>query len=130
MTKIDKDMQASLMAIINKRKKAMMAGEVLNNDLLGILLESNKKEIQENGNNKNVGMSDQEVLEECNAFYLGGQESTSVLLVWTMILLSRYPHWQASARKEVLQVFGNQMPNIDGISRLKIVSIVRLTSLD
>jgi cytochrome P450 len=130
MTKIDKDMQASLMAIINKRKKAMMAGEVLNNDLLGILLESNKKEIQENGNHKNVGMSDQEVLEECNAFYLGGQESTSVLLVWTMILLSRYPHWQASARKEVLQVFGNQMPNIDGISRLKIVSIVRLTSLD
>jgi cytochrome P450 len=130
MTKIDKDMQASLMAIINKRKKAMMAGEVLNNDLLGILLESNKKEIQENGNHKNVGMSDQEVLEECNAFYLGGQESTSVLLVWTMILLSRYPDWQASAREEVLQVFGNQMPNIDGISRLKIVSIVRLTSLD
>jgi cytochrome P450 len=130
MTKIDKDMQASLMAIINKRKKAMMAGEVLNNDLLGILLESNKKEIQENGNNKNVGMSDQEVLEECNAFYLGGQESTSVLLVWTMILLSRYPDWQASAREEVLQVFRNQMPNNDGISRLKIVSIVRLTSLD
>jgi cytochrome P450 len=130
MTKIDKDMQASLMAIINKRKKAMMAGEVLNNDLLGILLESNKKEIQENGNNKNVGMSDQEVLEECNAFYLGGQESTSVLLVWTMILLSRYPDWQASAREEVLQVFGNQMPNNDGISRLKIVSIVWLISLN
>ncbi|WJX67966.1 hypothetical protein P8452_52382 [Trifolium repens] len=124
MTKIDKDMQASLMAIINKRKKAMMAGEVLNNDLLGILLESNKKEIQENGNNKNVGMSDQEVLEECNAFYLGGQESTSVLLVWTMILLSRYPDWQASAREEVLQVFGNQMPNNDGISRLKIVTMI------
>jgi cytochrome P450 len=130
MTKIDKDMQASLMAIINKRKKAMMAGEVLNNDLLGILLESNKKEIQENGNHKNVGMSDQEVLEECNAFYLGGQESTSVLLVWTMILLSRYPDWQASAREEVLQVFGNQMPNNDGISRLKIVSIVWLISLN
>jgi len=130
MTKIDRDIQASLMAIINKRKKTMMAGEVLNNDLLGILLESNQKEIQENGNNKNVGMSDQEVLEECNAFYLGGQESTSVLLVWTMILLSRYPDWQARAREEVLQVFGNQMPNSDGMSRLKIVSITSLISLD
>lgn len=124
MTEIDKDIQASLMAIINKRKKAMMAGEVLNNDLLGILLESNQKEIQENGNNKNVGMSDQEVLEECNAFYLGGQESTSVLLVWTMILLSRYPDWQARAREEVLQVFGDKMPNSDGISRLKIVTMI------
>lgn len=126
MTKIDKDIQTSLKAIINKREKAMMAGEVFNKDLLGILLESNHKEIQENGNNKTVGMTNQEVIEECNAFYLAGQETTSVLLVWTMILLSRYPDWQARAREEILQVFGNQMPNNDGLTRLKIVSITHL----
>lgn len=124
MREIDRNIQASLKAIINKREKAMKDGEVLNNDLLSILLESNHKEIQEHGNNKAVGMTNQEVIEECNAFYLAGQETTSVLLVWTMVLLSKFPDWQARAREEVLHVFGNQKPKNDGLSRLKIVSII------
>ncbi|XP_061353882.1 11-oxo-beta-amyrin 30-oxidase-like isoform X2 [Gastrolobium bilobum] len=124
MKAIDRDIQASLKGIINKREKAMKAGQVLNNDLLGILLESNYKEIQEHGNNKTVGMTNQEVIEECNAFYIAGQETTSVLLVWTILLLSRHPDWQARARDEVLQVFGKQKPDNDGLSRLKIVTMI------
>ncbi|RZB82949.1 11-oxo-beta-amyrin 30-oxidase [Glycine soja] len=117
---IDIDIRASLKGIINKRENAIKVGEILNNDLLFMLLESNRMEIQEHGNNKNIAITSQEAIEECNAFYIARQETTFVLLVWTMVLLSRYPNWQARAREEVLHVFGNQKPDYNGLSHLKI----------
>jgi len=123
MKEIERDVRASLTDMINKRERALQAGEATKDDLLGILLESNHKEMEEHGNNKNVGMSLDDVIEECKLFYFAGAETTSVLLVWTMVLLSRYPDWQARAREEVLQVFGNNKPDFDGLSHLKIVSI-------
>ncbi|XP_004488669.1 cytochrome P450 716A67-like [Cicer arietinum] len=124
LKEIDRVIIASLTKIINKRENAIKAGETPKNDLLGILLESNHKEIKENNNNKNVGMNIDDVIKECKLFYLAGEETTSVLLVWTMILLSRHPNWQARAREEVLQVFGNKKPDFDGLSHLKIITMI------
>jgi len=124
MRAVDKEIKNSIRVIIEKREKVVKNCESNDEDLLGILLESNQMEIEENGNNKSLGMTIAEVINECKLFYTAGQETTSSLLVWTLIMLSKYPEWQARAREEVLHVFGKQNPNFDGLSLLKTVCII------
>ena len=111
-----REIQVILRGIINKRLRAREAGEAPSDDLLGILLESNS------GQAKGNEMSIEDVMEECKLFYFAGQETTSVLLVWIMIMLSQHQDWQARAREEVKQVFGDKEPATEGLNQLKVVS--------
>ncbi|XP_071686520.1 cytochrome P450 CYP72A219-like [Rutidosis leptorrhynchoides] len=121
--KINREVMDSIRSIINKRMMMMEVGEVNNDDLLGILLDSNFREIKENENNR-LRLSTEEVIEECKVFYFAGQETTANLLVWTMILLGQYTNWQTRARNEVLDVLRDKKPEIDGLAHLKIVNMI------
>ncbi|CAI9272123.1 unnamed protein product [Lactuca saligna] len=123
MMTIDRKIKTSIRGIINNKLKAMEAGEGNNDDLLGIMLESNSKEVEEH-QNKHHGMSIDEVIEECKLFYFAGQETTSCLLVWTMILLSKHQEWQSRAREEVINVLGNKNIDLDGLNHLKVVNMI------
>ncbi|KNA16860.1 hypothetical protein SOVF_085340 isoform A [Spinacia oleracea] len=125
MKTVNSEIQNLLTGIIVKRKKAMEAGEAAKDDLLGILLESNYKDTENVlSNKKKLSMTFQELIDECKLFYLAGQESTSVLLAWTMILLGKHTEWQARAREEVVATFGKNEPDFEGLNHLKIVTMI------
>ncbi|KAL1213136.1 Cytochrome P450 72A15 [Cardamine amara subsp. amara] len=113
-----REIEVILGGIIDKRLRAREAGEAPSEDLLGILLESNSREAKGNG------MSIKEVMEECKLFYFAGQETTAVLLVWTMIMLSQHQDWQVRAREEVKQVFGDEEPDTEGLNQLKVMTMI------
>ncbi|EOA30312.1 hypothetical protein CARUB_v10013438mg [Capsella rubella] len=118
MSAAAREIKVILRGIINKRLRGREAGEAPTDDLLGILLESNL------GQTKGNGMSTDELMEECKLFYFAGQETTSVLLVWTMILLSQHQDWQAHARDEVKKVFGDKEPDAEGLNQLKVMNMI------
>ncbi|KAK9671931.1 hypothetical protein RND81_12G064600 [Saponaria officinalis] len=112
------EIECLLKNVIAKKEKAIKDGKGSNDDLLGILIESNLKK-----ENKK-GISFQDVLDECKLFYFVGHESTSMLLVWTMIMLSKHQDWQIRAREEVLATFGMSPPDFEGLNRLKIMKMI------
>ncbi|KAL8549267.1 hypothetical protein ACS0TY_008206 [Phlomoides rotata] len=107
----------SIMEIVKKRRYEVETGQThsLGNDFLGSLL-----------NNR---VSTAEIIDECKTFYFAGQETTYSLLSWTTLLLAIHTDWQEKARTEVLQFFGQENPNSEGIARLKTVHMILYETL-
>jgi cytochrome P450 len=123
MRQINKEVNSILRGLIAKRMQAMEEGESsTSDDLLGLLLESNARHTDENGGQSTLGMTIEDVIEECKLFYFAGMETTSVLLTWTMVLLSMHREWQDREREEVIGLFGRNKPEYEGLSRLKTVT--------
>ncbi|KAI3808296.1 hypothetical protein L1987_24245 [Smallanthus sonchifolius] len=95
MKAIDREVNRSVRSIIDNRLKDMKAGEGNYHDLLGIMLESNIKGVEQH-QNKTHGMTINEVIEE---------------------MTSR-------AREEVLNVLGDKDMDVDKLSHLKVVNMI------
>ncbi|KAL8201460.1 hypothetical protein R6Q57_012799 [Mikania cordata] len=128
MKAIAQEVKGLVKGIIDKRVVEMKEGKDSKEDLLGILLDSNYREIKQHGSNK-FGLSIDDVIEECKLFYFAGQETTANLLVWTMILLGQHKNWQDRARDEVSKIFGDRKPDFEGLSQLKVINMIFLEVL-
>ncbi|KAE8785534.1 Secologanin synthase [Hordeum vulgare] len=119
-----REVESLLKGIIGKREKAMREGSASNEDLLGVLMESNAAETKEAGSSMPI-MTMDDIIGELKLFYFAGMDTTAVLLTWTLVALSMHPEWQHRAREEVLRVFGKEdQPDLDGINQLKVVAMV------
>ncbi|XP_073131466.1 cytochrome P450 CYP749A22-like isoform X2 [Henckelia pumila] len=118
--RIEKQLRVSILEILKKREIEASKGQVndFGNDFLGSLLK-----VHHDMDPKNR-VSVDEIIDECKTFYFAGQETTYGLLSWSILLLGIHTEWQEEARKEVIQLFGQENPNPEGIARLKTVTMI------
>uniref|UniRef100_A0A2P2K1X8 Uncharacterized protein MANES_05G111200 n=2 Tax=Rhizophora mucronata TaxID=61149 RepID=A0A2P2K1X8_RHIMU len=123
--KLEKGIHESILRLLKKREeKALSKGiDDYGSDFFGLLV----KAYHDDDVSKRISIED--IVDECKTVYIAGQETTNVLLSWTMLLLAVHTDWQEEARNEVLRTFGQQTPSPDGISKLKIMSMIINESL-
>ncbi|KAH9307847.1 hypothetical protein KI387_035758, partial [Taxus chinensis] len=102
--------------ILNREKTATNT-----NDLLGSMMNT-VHELRNRENN--VGLTTEEIIEECKTFFFAGQETTRNFMTYVSVLLAIHPEWQEQARAEVLQVCGNHHPTFESQSKLKILGMI------
>nr|XP_011457333.1 PREDICTED: cytochrome P450 CYP749A22-like [Fragaria vesca subsp. vesca] len=117
---LERSIRDSILEIVKKREMEAITGEEnsFGNDFLGLLLQAH------HSSNDKQRISIDELIQQCRTFYFAGLETTNSLLSWIILLLAQHPDWQEDARKEVLQLFGKQTPNYDGLAKLKTMSMI------
>ncbi|KAB2092395.1 hypothetical protein ES319_A02G027800v1 [Gossypium barbadense] len=114
------EIQGCVMKMIKKRGDRVVNGEAdsFGNDFLGLLVNA-----YHDLDDKNM-LSLGDLVDECKTFYLAGQDTVNSLLTWTVFLLAIHGDWQEKARREVIDIFGNQNPHPESIVKLKIMTMI------
>ncbi|KAF7034362.1 hypothetical protein CFC21_045385 [Triticum aestivum] len=121
---LERKLKSLLTEIIQPR----LATSEYGNDLLGVMLDS-CIETKQGGKQVDLSLSMEEIIHECKLFFFAGHENTSLLLTWSVYLLSIYPEWQEKLRNEVLKEFGRESPNPNALNKLKEMTMVLFETL-
>ncbi|KAK8483877.1 hypothetical protein V6N12_041533 [Hibiscus sabdariffa] len=109
-----------VLKIVKKREDKVANGEAdsFGNDFLGLFLNAHHDSDKENR------ISLEDLVDESKTFYLGGQDTVNSLLAWSIFPLAVHGDWQEKARREVIDIFGNQNPHLEGIAKLKTMTMI------
>ncbi|KAL4308835.1 hypothetical protein GQ457_01G037120 [Hibiscus cannabinus] len=126
MKSLKMEVDRLLLEIIQNRKDCVEIGRSSShgNDLLGILLNEMEKT---RGNEFKLNL--QLIMDECKTFFFAGQETTALLLTWTVMLLATNPAWQDKVRAQLKQVCNGAVPSLHQLSKLTVLHMVINESL-
>ncbi|XP_020591128.1 cytochrome P450 CYP749A22-like [Phalaenopsis equestris] len=118
--KIEKAIRESILKLLLRREEKKKNGEAegYGDDLLGSLMRAHYED-------ERITLDD--IIDECKTFYFAGQETTSIMLSWTALLLAINTDWQDKLRSEVLQLFGERSlvsEDFSSIAKLRKMTMV------
>jgi cytochrome P450 len=126
IAKLKFEINEGLKQLVQGRQDEVKKGKFpYGNDLLGLMLLALDKNREKDMDTNKHELSLQALVDECKTFFLGGSETTSSMLTWTLLLLAEYPEWQECARTEILEVCGCNINDLNAtmIAKMKIVSV-------
>ncbi|XP_058075250.1 cytochrome P450 714C2-like isoform X2 [Magnolia sinica] len=119
--RLDREIRSLILKLVKERREESLATS--EKDLLQTILEgANSDQIKPD-------TTDRFIVDNCKNIYFAGHETTAVAATWTLMLLALNPEWQTRARAEVLEVCGGQLPDVDMIRKMKVVTMVIQESL-
>ncbi|GER56191.1 cytochrome P450 [Striga asiatica] len=117
------EVRDSFRTMVNERVKKRRAGIEDGRDLFDLFLD----ELYDEKSAKEVDVESivDDAIGNCKLFYFAGYETTSNLLVWTMVNLAIHQDWQTRGREEVYRVLaGRKKLHPDDLSQLKICNMI------
>lgn len=127
IAKLKFELNEGLKQLVQGRQYEVRMGKFpYGNDLLGLMLLALDKNREKDMDMSKHELSLQALVDECKTFFLGGSETTSSSLTWTLLLLAEYQEWQECARAEILEVCGCNINNLNAtmITKMKIVGMI------
>ncbi|KAK6931355.1 Cytochrome P450 [Dillenia turbinata] len=114
--KLERGIQGMILQIVKKREEKVERGEMedFGSDFLGVLIKAHHDA------DKKKRISLENLIDECKTFYSAGNETTTGLLSWTVLLLAIHEDWQEKARKEMTMIINESLrlyPPAIGTSR-------------
>ncbi|XP_031395592.1 cytochrome P450 CYP749A22-like [Punica granatum] len=103
--KLEKGICNDIIRIIKKREEKIASGESdgFGNDFLGLPVQA----FLEEDRSKKITVD--ELVVECKAFYVAGQETTNATLTWMVFFLAVHSEWQEEARKEMTMIINESL---------------------
>ncbi|CAN1838743.1 Cytochrome P450 CYP749A22 [Linum perenne] len=117
--RLQEAIRVAIIKLIRKREGRCCYGS----DFLGSLLNA----FHDSDMSRKISVDD--LIDECKSFYVGGHETIASSLTWTVFLLAVHTEWQDMAREEVVEMFDHKSPCLDGVARLKIMTMIVNESL-
>ena len=103
---LDTKINTLLHELIDGRRKSPLqtkTGSPYGNDLLGRMLAASSDGEDEGALDFNLAS----VFNNCKLIFIAGQDSVGTSILYTLLMLARYPEWQDRVREEILNVVGN-----------------------
>ncbi|GFZ20016.1 hypothetical protein Acr_28g0007210 [Actinidia rufa] len=109
-----KEIHKLIVKVVKERKES----EHVHKDLLQTVLEG-----AENGD-MSRDAKESFIVDNCKNIYLAAQETVAITAAWCLMLLASNPEWQERVRAEILEIWGDQVPDSEMLRKAKLTTMV------
>ncbi|XP_042475763.1 cytochrome P450 714A1-like [Macadamia integrifolia] len=119
--KLEREIETLILNTVKERQiKSSMATSTIEKDLLQMILEGAKNNIQMGSSD----LSNRFIVDNCKSIYFAGHETTAVAATWCLMLMALYPEWQDRVRAEIEHVCRGRFPDADMLPKMKTMKMV------